>query len=126
MSRKNVKANEKVSCRSLRSYRAERPPFRVAGQVCVGPISGTIGPVTSAQSSYDPGIVLGAAKMPTSDRKISSFVTLAKCIPRLEAHELTLEQAAAVIRLPNSSSKAHVHLQDRGVQEEEIVSLPHK
>ncbi len=46
--------------------------------------------------------------MPSSDREVSSFVSLAKCVLRLEGHGLTLEQAAALIRAPNARSEARL------------------
>ncbi len=115
ISRAEVRALEKVPCQSLASYRAEGAPFRVVVQDYAGPSSETIDAVTAALSSYDPGNVAEAANMPTSDREVSSFVSLAKCVLRLEAHGLTLEQAAALIRAPDTRSEAKLCDVYRGI-----------
>ncbi len=54
--------------------------------------------VTAVLSLYDPGNVAEAANMPTSDREVSSFVSLAKCVLCLDAPGLTLDEAAALVR----------------------------
>ncbi len=51
ISRKDVRALEKVSCQSLATYRAEGGPFRVAVEGVVEPIVEAIDPVATALSS---------------------------------------------------------------------------
>ncbi len=104
MSSKELKELENVPCQSLASHRADGAPFRVAVQDDVGPMWEADDAVTTALSSYEQGNVARVANMPSSDREVSSFVSHAKCVLRLQAHGLTLEQAAALIRAPNARS----------------------
>ncbi len=99
---------KKFHCQSLVSFRAEGALFRVAVQDVVEPIVEAIDPVTTGLSSYDPGKVAEAANMPTSDREVSSFVSLAKSSCASKLTGLTLEQAAALIRAPDTRSEARL------------------
>ncbi len=94
--------------RSLATYRAQVRPFQVRVEGSVTPISEAIDRASTALSSNDTGSVAEAADIPTTEREISSFVSIAKCVLRLEAQGLTLEQAAALIRAPETSSKARL------------------
>ncbi len=153
ISRNEVRALGLVPCQALGSRRANGAPFRVALEDAAAPSPEEEGAVTAALSSYEPGNVAGTPTLPSTDRELSSFVSLAKCCGRLEAHGLTLEQAAALISAPNRRSEAelcsvlagllgifgeardmcselgsfrhfsHVHLDVRCLREKETISL---
>ncbi len=86
--------------------RGQSAPVRVALEDAAAPNPEEEGVLTAALSSYEPGNVAGTPTLPSTDRELSSFVSLAKCCGRPEAHGLTLAQAAALISAPNRRSEA--------------------
>lgn len=67
-------------------------------------VARTMSAVAFELSVYDPGHVEVAGEIPTDDRRLSSFVSLARCGERLSNAGLTVEKAAALIRAGRSGA----------------------